>query len=555
MEMTKTENIKLTALGGVGELGNNMYLVELDEDMFIVDSGCMVPGSELFGIDMVIPDITYLAENKRNVRGIFLTDGHEENMGGLVHVIRRLDVPVYGTKFTLELVKEKLKGTGVGNKIQFHVVDSETELVFERARVSFFRTNHDIPGSIGVCFHTSQGAIVHTGDFKLDQTLTGPYGADIGKMASIGEEGVLCLLSDSQNAEQPGYSKSEAEAGTEIQTMFRRASGRIVICAYSTNINRIKQIFDAASVTGRKVALLGKGTPSVLKLASNLGYIEFDEEMIISLADLEKYPDHQVSILLTGGLTDILNSLTRMARNHYKQLQVKDGDTVLLSFTAPPGNELAVSKAVDALFRAKANVLFGKKQFQAAGHASQEELKFMLNLMKPKYFVAVRGDYKMQKAHARVAESAGILRENIFTPDKGESIEFRNEKVRTGSKIYAGNVLIDGLGVGDIGNIVLRDRRLLSQDGIFIVVITLHKKTKQIVAGPEVISRGFVYIRESEKLLEESSKLVGGIVESNLQGQAIDWATLKQNIRDALNQYLYERTKRRPIILPIIMEV
>lgn len=555
MNQLQTENIRLIALGGVGEIGKNMFVVEIGADIFVLDAGLMHPEGEMLGIDVVIPDISYLIENRSRVKAVFLTHGHDENIGGIFYVLQKLSVPVYGTKLTLALVTEKLKEYGMKQSADLRKITTDSVIKFGKVKISFFGTNHSIPDSVGVALHTPQGAIVHTGDFKFDQTPVGEQTAEIAKMANLGKDGVLCLLSDSTNAEKPGYSGSESTVGKEISNVIYTASERVIIAVFSSNFYRIQQVIDAAHENGRKLVIVGKNLMNVIQIARRLGYIAVEDELFISINEMEQYDKNKVAILTTGSHGEPLAALTRMAKHSHKQLNIVEGDTVLISATPIPGYELAFSKTIDLLYRAGANVVFGQKPIHVSGHGHQEELKLMLNLMKPKYFIPVNGEYKMQKAHEKLALSVGIAKENIFLIEKGDAVEFLPEEVRNGSKVPFGNVLIDGLGIGDVGNIVLRDRRLLSQDGILIVVVTLDKSKKLIVAGPEILSRGFVYVRESEELLERSTEIVSEIVDKCMKDYNIEWSSLKLSIREALNQYLYEKTKRRPMILPIIMEV
>ncbi|MDG4655956.1 ribonuclease J [Ectobacillus antri] len=556
MEIKETELVKVFALGGVGEIGKNMYCVEIDSDIYIVDAGLMFPEEEMFGIDIVIPDITYLETNKERVKALFLTHGHEDHIGGIAYVLRKLHIPVYGTKLTLGLVEAKLSEAGLLGKVTLKTIDANSVVNFRTTTVSFFRTNHSIPDSVGVAFHTSQGAIVYTGDFKFDQTPVDKYGADIGKMAQLGNEGVLCLLSDSTNAERPGYTGSESAVGVEISKEFYKAEGRILVASFASNVHRIQQVFDAAYEHGRKVAVVGRSMVKVVDIAHNLGYLHIPDGMMISLQDIDNYPERQVAVLTTGSQGEPMAALSRMAKNAHKQMAIRKGDTVIIAASPIPGNETSVSKTIDLLFRAGANVVYyGEKKVHVSGHGSQEELKLMLNLMKPKYFFPVHGEFRMQKAHAKLAQEIGMDQNDIFIVDKGDVISFSNGEPKASGKVPAGNVLIDGLGIGDVGNIVLRDRKLLSQDGILVVVVTLKKETKAIVSGPEIISRGFVYVRESEKLIDDSGKMVKEIVEKAIRESSVEWSTLKQSVRESLSQFLFDKTKRRPMILPIIMEV
>jgi ribonuclease J len=552
--MKKTEKIKVVALGGVGEIGKNMYVIEIDSDIFIVDAGLMYPENEMLGIDVVIPDISYLEENKDRVKALFLTHGHDEQIGSIFHVLQKINVPIFGTKLTLALVRERLKTYGLHEKADLREVSDSSILSFDQVHVSFFRTYHSIPDSVGICFHTSMGAIVYTGDFKFDQTPVGNQYADIGKMAGIGNEGVLCLLSDSVNAEIPGYTGSEAVVEEDIQDVVYKAKGRVIVSLFASNINRIQQVIHAAEKYDRKLVIVGKNIMNVIHIAIKLGYLTVSEDLIIPVQNISKYPKNKVLIMTTSHQGEPLSVLSKMARGVHKQYNIEEGDTVLIATSPIPGHELTFSKTIDLLYRAGAHVVTKNSNIHVSGHGYQEELKLMLNLMKPKYFIPVHGEYKMQKAHAKLAKSVGVPERNIFIVDKGDVIEFHKGTVKTGQKVPAGNILIDGLGVGDVGNIVLRDRRLLSQDGILIVVVTLNKTNKQIVAGPEIITRGFVYVRESEELISNAVEMVKDILFKCMEEKTTEWSSIKQNIRDALNHYLFEQTKRRPMILPIIME-
>ena len=555
MRKRKNNTIKLIALGGVGEIGKNMYVVEVDKDIFVVDAGLMFPEDEMLGIDVVIPDITYLTDNKERVKAIFLTHGHEDHIGALTYVLRKIDVPVYGTRLTLALAQAKMKEQDFIGNPEFIEVDSSSVIEMESVSVSFFRTNHSIPDSVGISFHTSEGAIVHTGDFKFDQAATELYKADIGKMAGIGEKGVLCLLSDSTDAEKPGYTVSEANVAQEMSKVFFNAPGRIIAACFASDVNRIQHVFDSALESGRKVAVVGKSLERIYHIALDLGYLNIAEELIIPISDISKYAEREIVVLTTGSQGEPIEALQKMAKQTHKQVNIQKGDTVLIAASPLKGSEVFLFKTVDMLFRAGANVISGRRTIHASSHGSQEELKFMINLMNPKFFIPVHGEYRMLKAHMKVAQACGIPSKNIYIAEKGEVIEFKDGKMMPGGKVPSGNVLIDGIGVGDVGNIVLRDRRLLSQDGILIVVVTLSRREKNIVAGPEIISRGFVYVRESEKLMDDSVKLVRDVVEKNVAKESFDWSSLKQEMRDELNRFLFEKTKRRPMIMPIIMEV
>jgi ribonuclease J len=551
----KNNSIKIITLGGIGEIGKNMYLVEVDQDIFVIDTGLMFPEEEMLGIDIVIPDITYLTDNRDRVKAIFLTHGHEDHIGALSYVLRQVNVPVYGTKLTLALASAKLKEQDYEGTANFIEVDSDASIDMDSAEISFFRTNHSIPDSVGICVHTSEGSIVYTGDFKFDQAATKLYKPEIGKMAVIGDQGVFCLLSDSTEAERPGYTTSEAIVKREMNNAFYNAPGRIIAACFASDINRIQHIFDAARDNRRKVAVVGKSLERIYHIALDLGYLEVADDLIIPIKEINEYQDREIVVLMTGSQGEPIEALQKMAKQSAKHVNIQPGDTVLIAASPLRGSELLISKTVDMLFRAGANVILGKRTIHVSSHGSQEELKFMINLMKPKFFIPVHGEYRMLKAHRKLAIECGLNDDQILIPDRGDVVEYKEGKLAISGKVTSGNVLIDGIGVGDVGNIVLRDRKLLSQDGILIVVVTLTRQDKKIAAGPEIISRGFVYVRESEKLMDDSAKLVYDIVERNISRDTFEWSTLKQDMRDGLNRYLYEKTKRRPMILPIIMEV
>ncbi|WP_438317754.1 ribonuclease J [Sporosarcina sp. FA9] len=554
MSKIKNELIRIIPLGGVGEIGKSMYVVEIDEEMFIVDSGLMFPEGEMLGIDIVVPDITYVVENKERVKGIFLTHGHEDAIGSIAFLLQKVQAPVYGSKLTIALAKEHLKEMPSPTAVKFFEVTNKSRMNFARTHVTFFNTTHSIPDSLGIVFNTSEGAIVHTGEFKFDQSAKGKYRPDIGKMAALGEQGVFVLMSDSSEAERPGYTTSESVIETHLSKTFHGAEGRILVALYASNFIRIQQVFDTAVETGKKVAVVGKSLESYFEVGKNLGYLEIEEDIVVPVEDIEKYDDDKVVIIVTGNKGEPLDALSKIVQKDHQLLQIKETDTVLITFTPSPGMEVSMFQTMNELAKAGASVLTSSKNVHVSGHGSQEDLKLMLNLMKPKYFIPVQGEYRMLIAHSKLAQQTGIPKTSVFIADKGDVVEYNKDKMRMSGRVPAGNILIDGIGVGDVGNIVLRDRKLLSQDGIFTVVITLSRKQKRIAAGPEIVSRGFIYVRESEELLEEARKLVRKIVETHVNKKSFDWTNIKQEIRDTLSSYLYQQTKRRPMIIPIIME-
>lgn len=548
------KSIKILCLGGVGELGKNMYVVEVHNDLFVIDAGLMFPEDEMFGIDIVIPDYSYLVENKNRIRGIFLSHGHEDHIGAIPYILRQIDVPVYGTRLTLALTKIKLKEHGLSLKIDFREVKENTQLTFEHAKITFFHVNHSIPDAVGICIETSEGNIVYTGDFKFDQSADPLYRAHISKMTKIGDRGVLCLLSDSTESEKEGYTPSEITVAKELDDVFKRAKSRIIFACYASQINAIQRLINAAYKSERKVAIVGRALHHIFQMTAKNGYLYVPENLIIAPNNLGEYPDNKVVVLMSGNQGEPLEALQMMVKRSYNQIQIQKGDTVIIAASPHRGGEQFLIRTVDMLYRAGANVISGKR-VHVSGHGRREELKLMINLMKPKFFVPIHGEYKMLVSHAQIAEHMGIPSENIFIPEKGDVIEIKHGKIRANGRVTAGNILIDGSGVGDVGNIVLRDRKMLSQDGIFIVVVTINRDEKKIASGPEIISRGFVYVRESEELMGQATKLVKEIVEKNLRGQFFEWSNVKQEIRDSLNGYLFNKTKRRPMIIPIIMEI
>ncbi|HLR10690.1 MAG TPA: ribonuclease J [Sporosarcina sp.] len=554
MLTTKNEEIRIIPLGGVGEIGKAMYVVEIDDEMFIVDSGLMFPESEMLGIDIVIPDIAYVEENKNRLKGIFLTHGHEDAIGSIAYLLQTVQAPVYGSKLTIALAKEHLKRMPAPHPVRFFEVTNKSRMNFKRTHVTFFNTTHSVPDSLGIVFHTSEGAIVHTGEFKFDQSASGKYRPDIGKMAALGEEGVFLLMSDSTEAERPGYTTSESVVATRLSKTFHESKGRILVALYASNFIRLQQVFDKAAENGKKVAVVGKSLESYFHVGRKLGYLEIEENLVIPTKDLGKYDDDEIIIVVTGNQGEPLEALEKIVRNHHREIKIKQTDTVLITFTPSPGLEVSMYETMNQLAKKGARVLTSSKNVHVSGHGSQEDLKMMLNLMQPKYFMPIQGEYRMLMAHSKLAQQVGLEKKRIFIAEKGDIVEYKNDKMRMSGRVQAGNVLIDGIGVGDVGNIVLRDRKLLSQDGIFTVVITLNRKQKKIAAGPEIVSRGFVYVRESEELLEEARALVSKVVEKHVTKKTFEWNGIKQDIRDTLSSFLFQQTKRRPMIIPIIME-
>jgi len=548
--------LQIIPLGGIGEIGKNMYVIRYEDEIIVIDSGLSFPGDEMFGIDVVIPDVTFLLENKEKIKGIVLTHGHEDHIGALPYVLAQLNVPVYGTKLTLGLVEGKLREHHMLANCQLHIIRPEDKLQLGNFNLEFFRTNHSIPDSIGIAVITPIGTVVHTGDFKFDQTPVNGKPTDYYRLARLGEKGVLVALSDSTNAERPGYTLSEKEVGSAINEIFRTAKQRIILATFASNIHRIQQVIDAACHYKRKVAVVGRSMVNVVQIAQDLGYLNVCSGTLVDIDELKTLPQNRAVILTTGSQGEPMSALTKISISEHRKVEIIRGDTVIIAATPIPGNEKLVSRTIDNLFARGANVIYERVSgVHVSGHASQEELKMMLNLLKPKYLIPVHGEYRMLVHHAKLATKVGIREENVFITENGQILEFTPNSGRVAGSVTAGRVLIDGLGVGDVGSIVLRDRKMLSQEGILIVSLTVDKATSQVVAGPEIYSRGFVYVRESELLLDEAREHVIRSLEKKINGKSTDWPMVKSHVKDSLSRFIWEKMHRRPMILPIILEV
>lgn len=553
--MPNEHKVQIIPLGGLGEIGKNMTVIRYDNQMLLVDAGLAFPEDEMLGIDIVIPDYSYLIEHKEMLQGILVTHGHEDHIGSLPYLLRDLNVPIFSTRLTLGLIQSKLKESNLNN-IKATVVQPREVIKLGVFRVEFIRVNHSIPDALGVAIHTPLGTIVHTGDFKVDHTPVSGDMLDIHKFAELGDKGVLCLLSDSTNVERPGFTMSESRVGQTFDETFRNAKDRIILASFASNVHRIQQAITAAYKTNRKVAIVGRSMVNVVNIADELGYLDIPEGTLVDVDEIINLPGSQACILTTGSQGEPMSALTRMAMNDHRRVEIQPGDTVIISASPIPGNEKSVARTIDHLFKQGANVIYESVSgMHVSGHASQEELKLMLNMVRPQYFIPVHGEYRMLIKHAQLAEQLGISRENIFVAENGSVIEFTRHGATLAGKVAAGNVLIDGLGIGDVGNIVLRDRKQLSQDGILIVVMTISRSTGAIVAGPDVVTRGFVYVRESESMLDEAKERVRQTMARLRENRVTEWAVLKSQIRDALSKHFYEKTRRRPMILPIIQEI
>ncbi|MFZ5965986.1 MAG: ribonuclease J [Bacillota bacterium] len=552
----KTAKLKVIPLGGLNEIGKNMMAFEYKDDIMIVDCGLSFPEDEMLGIDIVIPDISYLMKNKEKVRGIVLTHGHEDHIGALPYVLKKLNIPLYGTKLTLGLVDTKLKEHKLNGSVHMQVVKPGDAIKLGDFKVEFIRTSHSIADSVCLAIHTALGTIVHTGDFKIDYTPIDGDLIDFHKLAELGQKGVLLLLADSTNVERPGYTMSEKTVGVTFENIFNNATQRIIVATFASNVHRLQQIVNAAHKYNRKVSFSGRSMVNVFNVAMELGYLNIPEDILIDINDINKYPDNEIVVVTTGSQGEPMSALSRMAASEHKKLEIQPGDMVILSATPIPGNEKTVARVVNQLFEKGANVIYESlAEVHVSGHACQEELKLMHSLIKPQYFIPVHGEYRHLRKHAKLAESLGMPSENIFTIENGEVVEITKESAKVCGSVTAGNVLVDGLGVGDVGNIVLRDRKHLSEDGLMVVVVTIAKENGQVIAGPDIISRGFVYVRESEDLMDEARTVVKNALQTCHTNNIREWALLKSAIKDSLKGFLYEKTKRSPMILPIIMEV
>ncbi|MCE2152779.1 ribonuclease J [Streptococcus thermophilus] len=550
-------DIKIIALGGVRENAKNLYIVEINDSIFILDAGLRYPENEQLGVDFVIPNLDYLVENKDRIQGIFLTHGHADAIGALPYILQDAKVPVFGSSLTIELAKLFVKNAGVNKFNNFHVIDSETEIEFDDAVVSFFKTTHSIPESMGIVLGTDRGNIVYTGDFKFDQAARPYYKTDLGRLAEIGREGVLALLSDSANATSTEQTASEAEVGQEIDQVIADADGRVIIAAVASNLVRIQQVFDSAAEHGRRVVLTGFDVENIVRTAIRLKKLTVEhEKLIVKPKDMNKFEDHELIILENGRMGEPIDGLQKMAVGCHRYVQIKDGDLVYIVTTPSIAKEAAVARVNNAIYKAGGAVKMITQNLRVSGHANARELQLMLNLLRPQYLFPVQGEYRELQAHAELALEVGILPENIYIVKRGDIMHLSEDQgFLLEGTVPAGDVMIDGNAIGDVGNIVLRDRKVLSEDGIFIVAITVNKKERKIVSKARVKTRGFVYVKKSRDILSESADIVNATVENYLAGDSFDWGELKGAVRDEVAKFLFDQTKRRPAILPVVMEV
>ncbi len=553
--MNKKEKLMIIPLGGLGEIGKNMTVFQYGEDIVVLDAGLAFPEDDMLGIDIVIPDMSYLIENRDKVKAVVITHGHEDHIGALAYLLKEINVPVYATNLVCGLIEGKLKENKV-KATALNVVKAGDEIRIGAFKIGFIQTNHSIPDACGVYFKTPVGTVVHTGDFKIDPTPVDGKLMDIHKFAELGNRGVLALLSDSTNVEKEGYTGSEKSVGPAIMRAVGEAKGRVILATFASNVSRIQQAIDAAVTHKRKVVVLGRSMINVTEIAQDRGYLNVPEGVIIDADEMNRYRDDQLLILTTGSQGEPMAGLSRMATNNHRTVSVMPSDTVILSATPIPGNEGAVGRTIDNLMKQGVRVVYGKeKGIHVSGHASQEELKTMLNLVRPKYFIPVHGEYRMLMKHGELAVAMGVNPKNVLVGENGQIFEFTSRSGRKSGRVTAGRVFVDGLGVGDVGNIVIRDRQQLAQEGMVIVVMAMDKASGTVVSGPNIVSRGFVYVRDSEELMEEAQRRVEDVVAKCEIGKVKEWAVIKSQVRDTLSRYLYEKTRRRPMILPIILDV
>ncbi|MBI1881634.1 MAG: ribonuclease J [Chloroflexi bacterium] len=547
-----TEPLRIVPLGGVGEVGRNMTLIEYGDDAIAIDCGLMFPENDMLGIDLVIPDVTYLLDNPELLKAIFLTHGHEDHIGALPYILPQVSAPLYATQLTRGLIEIKLKEAKLLAKTEIHTITTNSVIEIGPFTIEPFHVCHSIPDAVGYAIYTPAGLVVHTGEYKFDQTPADGKLPDFDRMRRYGDEGVLALLSDSTNAERPGHTPSEQIVSETFDQIFDQAKGRVLVSTFASNISRVQQVINTAMKHNRKLAVVGRSMVDNVKMALSLGYLTAPEDMIVHVDDLEDYPGSQIAVVCTGTQGEPTSALVRMANREHRQVSLKKGDTVILSATAIPGNEELVHRTLNNLFRLGVDVIYQSLMpVHVSGHASQEEQKMMLELIRPTYFIPIQGEYRMLVLHGRLGEAAGIPVENIFVIENGQVIEFDEDGAYLAEHIPSGQVLVDGLGVGDVGSVVLRDRHLLSRDGFVVVVVAIDEKTGQLVDGPDIISRGFVYVRDSEDLIEEAKERVIELLESG----KVHRDTAATVIRDNLSEFLYQRTRRAPMIFPMVLEV
>ena len=552
----KPDSIKIIPLGGLHEIGKNITVFEYGNEMIVVDCGLAFPEDEMLGIDLVIPDITYLERNKDKIKGLIITHGHEDHIGSIPYLLKQINVPIYATKLTVGLIKNKLEEHKLLKSTKLVEVTQGQTITLGKFKIEFIRSSHSIPDSVILAITTKAGTIVHTGDFKVDYTPIDGQVMDFGRLAELGNKGVLALMSDSTNAERKGYTMSESTVGEVFERLFQNYTKRIVVATFASNVHRVQQIVNSAVRHNRKIAVCGRSMINMINTARELDYINAPDNLFIDIDMIKNYPDEQLVIITTGSQGETMSALTRMASGEHKKVEITPNDLVIISATPIPGNEKLVSKVIDDLMQIGAEVIYSSlEDIHVSGHACQEEQKLMLALVKPKYFIPVHGEYRQLRAHSETAKSMGIDKDNIFMMTNGRVLELSEKEAKFTSTVPSGRILVDGLGIGDVGNIVLRDRQHLSQDGLIIIVMTMDSSTGTVIAGPDVISRGFVYVRESENLMDDVKSVIRYEIEKCEEKHITDWSTIKSTLRENLRDYIFQKTKRNPMILPIIMEI
>ena len=551
------EKVRISFLGGMNEIGKNMTLYEYKNDMFIVDCGLAFPTAELPGVDLVIPDFTHVVNYSDRIRGIIVTHGHEDHIGGLAYLLKQVNIPVYATKLTIGLIKGKLEEHGLLNKVKLVEIKPRDNITLGSFNIELIHVNHSIPDAVGLAIRCPAGIIIQTGDFKIDTTPVDGDMIDLPRFAEYGKKGVLALLSDSTNAERPGYTMSEKNVGESFELLFRKAKGkRIIVATFASNIHRVQQIIDVANARGRKVAVIGRSLENLVKVGEELGYLNVPQNILIPIDTIKSYPDDKLVIITTGSQGEPMSALTKIAMGEHRKVTITPNDYVIISATPIPGNEKMVGAVVNALMKRGVEVIYEKMyEVHASGHACQEDLKLMIGLVKPKYFIPVHGEQKHLMKHAFLARAMGIEDKNIYISEIGETVELTDSYIKKAGNIPAGDVYVDGLGVGDVGNVVLNDRKRLSQDGIIIVVATIDAHDGYVVSGPDIVSRGFVYVKDNEDLMNAARDLACRVIDEQYDNRYHDWNSVKTKLRDEISHLMYEKTKRSPMILPIFMEI
>jgi ribonuclease J len=554
--LKKNNSVKVIPLGGLGEIGKNITAIEYKDEIIVIDCGLSFPEAEMYGVDLVIPDITYLLDNSEKVKGIVLTHGHEDHIGALPFVLKVLNVPVYGTRLTLGLVENKLKEHNMLSDCSLIAVKPGEIIKTETLAVEFIRNSHSIADSCGLAIHTPLGVIVHTGDFKIDYTPIDGEVINLDRFAQLGNRKVLLLMADSTNAERKGYTISEKVIGDNLTSIFGRAKGRVIVATFASNIHRMQQIIDSSLFYGRKVAFSGRSMENISKVAVDLGYMHIPPEHIITVDEIKNYPSDKITIITTGSQGEPMSALARISSETHRKISIEHGDLVIISASPIPGNEKFISRVINELFRRGAEVVYDAlEEVHVSGHACQEELKLIHTLVRPKYFMPVHGEYRHLRHHAQLAEKLGMDSSNIFIMETGQVLELSSKEAKISGKVQTGAVMVDGLGVGDVGSVVLRDRKHLAEDGILTIVVTIDRNAHTVLAGPDIITRGFVYVKESEALLSEAKEVVKKELDKCMDEQITEWLVLKSNLRRAIGEFIYRKTKRRPFIMPVIMEI